>query len=320
MADILFPPIAPYRTGTLPVDGMHTLYYEESGNPDGTPVIFLHGGPGGGISPVYARLFDPRAWRIITYDQRGSGRSTPYGETAANSPAHLVADLEHLRLHLGIERWHVSGGSWGSTLALLYATAHADRILSLTLRSIFLMRQSEIDWFLYGMRSIRPDAWAEFVEIIPDDRRDDLLNAYLELLENPDPSMHAEAARRWSHYETVCATLLPKEGISAGATSTTPKPVDSSLSMARFEAHYFARHKFMPDDFILQSVSRFRQIPAVIVQGQYDLICPYISAWELHQAWPEAELVTIPDAGHSIMEPGITAALIEAHERVKHIR
>ena len=314
---MLFPELAPYRTGTLPVDGIHTLYYEESGNPDGTPVVYLHGGPGGGSSPVYARLFDPKAWRIIVYDQRGAGRSTPYAETTANSPAHLVADLEHLRMHLGIERWHVSGGSWGSTLALLYATAHADRILSLTLRGIFMMRQSEINWFLHGMQSIRPDAWEEFVAIIPEDRRDDLLGAYLELLENPDPSVHIEAARRWAHYETVCSTLLPKD---AGATSNTPKPVDSSLAMARFEAHYFARHKFMPDDFILRSVPRFRQIPAVIVQGQYDLVCPYISAWELHQAWPEAELVTIPDAGHSMLEPGITAALIEGHERVKFIR
>lgn len=318
MPDALFPELSPYRTHALPVDGLHTLNVEEYGNPDGTPVVYLHGGPGGGISLVYARLFDPRAYRIILFDQRGCGRSTPYGETSANSPAHLVVDIEHIRLHLGLERWHIAGGSWGSTLALLYGIAYPERILSLTLRGIFLMRGSEIDWFLYGLQQMRPEAHADFTAIIPEDERHDLLAAYLKLLEHPDPTVHMEAGRRWSHYETVCSTLLPK--VSASATSTTPKDVDSSLSMARLEAHYFARHRFLPDDFILRNVDRLRNIPAVIVQGQYDLICPPTSAWELHQVWPEAELQMIPDAGHSLMESGITAALLAAAERFKAIR
>ena len=318
----LFPPIEPYRTGFLPVDGLHTLHWEECGNPHGTPVVYLHGGPGGGICPAHRRLFDPTAWRIVLLDQRGAGRSTPYAETHANSPAHLVSDIEHLRQHLGIERWHVAGGSWGSTLALLYAGAHPGRILSLVLRGIFLMRRREIAWFLGGLREIRPEAWEAFAALIPveerGDRWEDFLAAYLRLLENPDPSVHLAAARAWVDYEVGCSTLLPAEAPDAPPPLT--KEVDSPLAMARLEAHFFARHLFTPDDHILRSVPSFHHIPAVIVQGRYDLVCPFVSAWELAQAWPEAELVVINDAGHSTMEPGIRAAFVAATERFKGLR
>ena len=311
----LFPPIQPYKTGQLAVDGMHTLYFEEAGNPNGTPVIFLHGGPGVGLHPVYRRFFDPAAWRIILLDQRGSGKSTPLAETQGNTPAHLVSDLEHLRMHLGIERWHVFGGSWGSTLALIYAVAYPERIISMTLRSIFMLRQQEIDWYMHGIRHIRPEAWEYFTEIVPPERHGDLLQAYVDMLEDPNPSVHMEAAKRWCAYETYCADLVPPAGPQAIAINK-----DTALSMARLEATYFLRHRFSPDDFILREVDRYRHIPTTIVHGQYDLICPIVSAWELHRAWNEAEFVVVPDAGHSLMEPGITAALIEATERYKHMR
>lgn len=294
----LFPPITPYRTGMLPVDGIHTLYYEESGNPRGTPVVFLHGGPGVGLYPLYQRFFDPAVWRIVGFDQRGCGQSTPFAETTANSPAHLVSDIEHLRLHLGIERWHVLGGSWGSTLALAYAAAMPERILSLTLRSVFLMRQQEIDWFLYGIRTLRPDAWEAFTAHIPPERHNDLLNAFLEQLMNPSPSVHMEAARRWFRYEVGCSSLQQNP--------TLQMPLDDdnlALTMARLEAYYFKHHRFSPDDWLLQAADRYRTIPGVIIQGQYDLICPAISAHALHQAWPEAEYILVPNAGHSATEP-----------------
>jgi len=314
MAD-LFPSTEPYKTGFLPVDGMHTLYYEESGNPKGTPVVFLHGGPGVGLYPAYRRFFDPVHWRIIGLDQRGSGQSTPYAEVVANSPAHLVSDIEHLRLHLGIERWHVLGGSWGSTLALAYAIAAPERILSLTLRGIFLMRASEVDWFMYGLRAMRPDAWEQFTALIPPERHNDLLDAYLEQLLSPDPTVHMEAARRWFKYEAGCSTLLEPKNLGM--------PIDDdrlALAVSRLGAYYFKHHQFSPDDWLLREVDKFRHIPAVIVQGQYDLICPPTSAYELHKAWPEAEYILVRDAGHSATETGIAKALIEATERFKHIR
>jgi len=311
---MLFPAIEPHRTGFLPVDSAHTLYYEESGNPRGTPVVFLHGGPGVGLLPHYRRLFDPAIWRIIGFDQRGCGQSTPFAEVTANSPAHLVSDIEHLRLHLGIERWHVLGGSWGSTLALMYAIAHPDRILSLTLRGIFLMRAHEIDWFLYGIRAMRPEAWDDFTALIPTERHSDLLDAYLEQLMDPEPSVHAEAARRWGRYEDTCSQLVPTPALMLKSDDRL------NLSRARLGAYYFKHHQFTPDDWLLRDVARYRGIPGTIIQGAYDLICPPASAHDLHQAWPEAEYIVVPDAGHSALETGITRALVTATERFKHIR
>lgn len=313
----LFPDTQPYRSGTLAVDGLHTLYYEESGNPKGTPVLYLHGGPGVGLTPLYRRLFDASAWRIIGLDQRGSGRSQPFAETTANSPAHLISDIEHLRLHLGIERWHLNGGSWGTTLALAYAATYPQRVASLVLRSIFLMQASEIDWFLHGIRAIRPDAWEKFVEIIPPEQRkgEALLDAYLEQLLDAEPTVHMEAARRWFQYEITCSTLLENK-----APPMNTEDARIALSMSRLEAYYFKHHRFQPDDWLLRAASGLRGIPGIIIQGQYDIICPPISAHQLHLAWPEAEYVVVPDAGHSALEPGITQALLNATERMKHIR
>ena len=319
--DALFPPIEPYATHRVPVDGLHTLYVEECGNPQGAPVVFLHGGPGGGISPLHRRFFDPAAYRIVLFDQRGAGKSTPYAEMQANSPAHLVADIEHLRMHLGIERWHVFGGSWGSTLALAYAISHADRILSLILRGIFMIRTSELQWFYHDNRHMRPDAWETLAEILSPAQRTSgkaVIEAYLDMLENPNPAIHMDAARRWVDYETVCSNLLPKA--PSGEDLKLHDEDDSPLAMARTEAHFFARHLFTPDDWILQSVNRFRHIPGVIVQGQYDLVCPPVSAWELHRAWPESKLVMVPDGGHSALEPGISRALVAATEQMKGMR
>lgn len=311
----LFPPLLPYVAGRLQVDSLHNLYYEEAGNPQGTPVLFLHGGPGAGLSPTYRRFFDPDAWRIILLDQRGAGQSTPLAEVQANSPAHLVSDLEHLRMHLGIERWHVFGGSWGSTLALSYAIAHPQRIIGMILRGIFMMRASEIEWFMYGIRHIRPDAWHYFSEIVPAERRHELLPAYVDMLESSDPSVYMEAARRWCAYEIACSNLIPP-------TKATDLQLDMNLClpMARLEASYFHRHRFTPDDWILREVDRYRHIPTTIIQGQYDLICPMTSAWELHQVWGEAELIIVPDAGHSALEPGTRSALINATEHYKYMR
>lgn len=313
----LFPPLTPNRTGMLPVDGIHTLYFEESGNPRGTPVLYLHGGPGVGLTPTYRRLFDAAQWRIIGLDQRGSGRSTPFAETTANSPAHLLSDIEHLRLHLGIERWHIHGGSWGTTLALAYAASYPQQVLSLVLRSVFLMQAEEINWFLWGLRTMRPAAWDAFVTTIPPEERTpaNLLDAYLLQLLNPDPTIHMPAARNWFHYEISCSTLLESK-----VPQLNPEEERIALSMARLEAYYFKHHRFQPDDWLLRAASTYRHIPGIIIQGQYDIICPPRSAHALHQAWPEAEYIVVPNAGHSLLESGIAAAVINATERMKHLR
>lgn len=313
----LFPSSEPYRTGMLAVDGIHTLHYEESGNPQGPPVLYLHGGPGVGLTPLYRRLFDPSVWRIIGLDQRGSGQSLPYAETTANSPAHLLSDIEHLRLNLGIERWHVHGGSWGTTLGLAYAASYPEKVLSLVLRSVFLMQASEIDWFMHGIKTIRPEAWDRFVETIPLAARDGdaLLDTYLEQLLSPDPTVHMPAARRWFQYEISCSTLIENKNMMM-----SPADEHIALSMARLEAYYFKHHRFQPDDWLLRAADAYRGIPGIIIQGQYDVICPPINAHKLHLAWPEAEYVVVPDAGHSAMEPGITRAIIAATERMKHVR
>lgn len=308
----LYPPIEPYRTGRLRLNSLHTMYWEECGNPQGVPVLFLHGGPGAGATPVHRRFFDPAHWRIVIYDQRGGGRSTPLGETEDNSPAHLVADIEILRRTLGIDRWPVFGGSWGSTLALHYAETHPDRCAGLVLRGIFLARHSEIDWFLYGIRGIFPEAWRTFAGFIPEVERGDLLAAYYRRLVDPDPRAHMPAARAWSLYEGACSTLLPNpETIAAFGEDRL------ALGLARIEAHFFTHYLFSGDEDLIARIGRVRHLPGVIVQGRYDMVCPIRSADELARAWPEAEYVIVPDAGHSAMEPGIREQLVLATERLK---
>ena len=309
-----YPEIEPFQSAHLPVGGPHQLYYEQSGNPRGAPVVFLHGGPGAGSSPVHRRFFDPAHYRIVVFDQRGAGRSKPLGDITDNTTPHLVADIEKLRTHLGIERWTVFGGSWGSTLALAYAETHPDRVKALVLRGIFLCRKSEIDWFLYGMRVLAPEIWRDFTEYLPEAERRDLLKNYYKRLIDPDPKVHMPAARKWSVYEGTCCTLLPSpETVESFAQDTV------ALGIARMEAHYFINDIFLPEDSLMQNLSKIRHIPAVIVQGRYDLVCPIITADELARAWPEAEYIIVPDAGHSAMEPGIRSALIEATDKFKRI-
>ena len=310
----LFPPIEPYQSGMLRVDALHTLYWEQSGNPAGVPVLFLHGGPGAGASPAHRRFFDPAHYRIVIIDQRGAGRSRPLGEIRNNSTDLLIGDLERLRELLGIGRWHLFGGSWGSTLALAYAQAHADRCLSLILRGIFLMQRSEIDWFLYRMGTVFPEAWAAFTGFLPERERGDLLEAYWHRLNDPDSAIHMAAARAWSIYEGACSSLLPNPELISAASEDS-----HALGLARIEAHYFRNNLFVPESRLLDDVGRIRHLPAVIVQGRYDIICPTITADHLHRAWPEAVYCVIPDAGHSAMEPNIRSRLVWATERFKTI-
>ncbi len=310
----LFPPIEPIESGMLELDGRHDMYWEVCGTPEGRPVVFLHGGPGAGASPDHRRFFDPAHYRIVVFDQRGAGRSTPLGELADNSTPHLIADLERLRLHLDIERWMVFGGSWGSTLALAYAEAHPERVTALVLRGIFLCRRSEIDWFLYGMRQIYPETWRAFAGHLPEAQRGDLLANFHKRLVDPDPAVHMPAARAWSTYEGACSTLLPSpETVAAFGADRM------ALGLARIEAHYFVNDIFLPENSLLEGVEGIRRIPAVIVQGRYDVVCPIVTADELFRAWPEADYQVIPDAGHSAMEPGIRRALVAATEHFKKL-
>ncbi|MCH9012801.1 MAG: prolyl aminopeptidase [Proteobacteria bacterium] len=308
----LFPPIEPFETGRLERDPPHRLYWEQSGRPDGQPVVFLHGGPGAGASPEHRRFFDPAHYRIIVFDQRGAGRSNPLGELSANTTPHLIADIEALRERLGVERWLVFGGSWGSTLAIAYAEAHPERVTGLVLRGIFLCRKKEIDWFLYGMRWIFPEIWRRFAEGVPEAERGDLLGAYHRRLVDPDPEVHMPAARAWSTYEGACSTLRPSpETVAAFGEDTM------ALGLARIEAHYFKNGIFLEDGALLANVERMRRIPGTIVQGRYDVVCPIATADEFARAWPEADYIIVPDAGHSAMEPGIRRALVAATERFK---
>lgn len=308
----LYPEIEPFHSGWLDLDGLHQMYWEECGNPRGAPVVFLHGGPGAGSAPAHRRFFDPARYRIVIYDQRGAGRSRPLGELRRNTTPLLVEDLERLRRHLKIERWLVFGGSWGSTLALAYAIEHAQRCTGLILRGIFLCRKSEIDWFLYGLRHFFPEAWAAFAHEIPVRERDELLAAYYRRLTDPSPAVHMRAARAWSIYEGSCSTLLASPETVAYFASDVV-----ALGLARIEAHYFVNDIFMPENALLGGVERIRRVPAVLVQGRYDAVCPIVTADDLHRAWPEAEYIVVPDAGHSAWEPGICAELVKATERFK---
>lgn len=308
----LYPEIQPYQQGMLTLDNIHTMYWEVSGNPAGIPVVFLHGGPGAGASPAHRRFFDPASYRIVVYDQRGAGRSLPLGEIQENTTLHLISDLELLRQHLRIDRWLVFGGSWGSTLALAYGEAHPERCLGFILRGIFLCRKPEIDWFLYGLRNFFPEAWREFVAPLSAGERRDILSAYHQRLMSPDPAVHMPAARAWSTYEGSCSTLLPSPAtVSYFAGDTV------ALGLARMEAHYFKHNIFLPENSLLDNVHKLHNIPATIVQGRYDAVCPIVSADDLHHAWPQAEYLIIDDAGHSVWEAGIQAALIRATDQFK---
>ncbi|MGK7905096.1 MAG: prolyl aminopeptidase [Hormoscilla sp.] len=308
----LYPPIEPYKEGTLQVSDLHQIYYQEAGNPDGKPMLFLHGGPGGGIVPVYRQYFDPTKWRIILFDQRGCGRSTPHAELRENTTWDLVNDIEKLRVQLGIESWVVFGGSWGSTLTLAYSETHPDRCRGLILRGIFMVRQQEIRWFYQeGASNIFPDPWEEYLKPIPVAERDDLVAAYYRRLTSPDAQVRLEAARAWSIWEASTSKLIqdPKLMQSFGQDRFAE-------AFARIECHYFINKCFFDrDDQLLHNIDRIRHIPGVIVQGRYDVVCPMRSAWDLHRAWPEAELVVVPDAGHSMSEPGIRSALVTATDR-----
>ncbi len=312
LRDTLYPEISPYTSGHIAVDDLHEIYWEESGNPTGVPIVFIHGGPGAGSSPASRRFFDPDYYRIIIIDQRGSGRSRPLGEVRNNTTPLLIQDMETLRRHLDLDQWHIFGGSWGSTLAIAYAEHHPDRCLSLTLRGIFLCRPSEIDWFLYGMRTIFPEQWSEFNTFLPKDEQHDLLKSYHTRLMNPDPTVHMPAAFAWSKYEGACATLLPSEA----TVKSFLDPV-VALGLARMEAHYFSNNIFLPDNFLMDNLDKIRHIPTTLIQGRYDVVCPIVTAHEVAEKWPEATYIIVPDAGHSAYDPALCRELVKACERIK---
>jgi proline iminopeptidase len=310
----LYDPIEPYQQGMLKVSEIHDIYYEQCGNPDGQPVVFLHGGPGGGIIADYRRFFDPEAYRIVLFDQRGAGKSTPHACLEENTTWHLASDIERLRQHLGIEKWMVFGGSWGSTLALAYAQTYPACVGSLVLRGIFLCRPKEIDWFYQeGASAIFPDVWEQYQSVIPESERGNMLEAYYCRLTSDDESVRLEAARAWSIWEGSTSKLIPDQKLIDDFSEP-----HKALSLARIEAHYFINNTFFKtDNYLLENVGKIRQIPAVIVQGRYDVVCPMMSAWALHRAWPEAEFIIVGDAGHSVSEPGITSALVDATDRFR---
>jgi proline iminopeptidase len=305
-----YPDIKPYAKHTLPVEVPHVLHIEECGNPHGLPVLFVHGGPGAGCEPYHRRFFDPNIYRIILFDQRGSGRSTPHAELQGNTTQALVSDIERIREHLGIERWVLFGGSWGSTLALVYAETHPERVLGLILRGIFLCRPREIRWFYQeGANRIFPDYWQDFLRPIPEKERDDLLHAYYRVLAGADEIARMAAAKAWSLWEGRTLTLL--ENRSVVDHFSDPR---TALSLARIECHYFVHDSFLAPNQILRDAHRLHNIPGVIVHGRYDIVCPLESAWDLHKAWPQAEFKIIPNAGHAASEKGITDALMRAAE------
>ncbi|WP_412939701.1 prolyl aminopeptidase [Microbacterium sp. 2P01SA-2] len=318
LADILYPEIEPYETGFLLAGDGQRVYWEQSGNPEGKPVVFLHGGPGGGTSPWHRRFFDPEAYRIILFDQRGCGKSTPHASDPAadlryNTTWHLVADIELLRRNLGIDRWQVFGGSWGSTLALAYAQAHPDAVSELVLRGIFTLRRHELEWFYEGgAAALFPDLWEDYLAPVPVIERSRLIEAYHRLLTDPDPEVHVPAAQAWTRWEASTVTLRPDPELVAGMTGA-----ESATAFARIENHYFLHGGWLREGQLIEDAAsgRLRGIPGVIVQGRYDACTPPMTAWDLHRAWPEAEFVMVDDAGHSAGEPGIAAALVAATDR-----
>ena len=312
----LYPEIEPYNQFDLKVSDLHTIHVEESGNINGKPVIFLHGGPGGGIEPVYRQYFDPEKWRIIVFDQRGCGQSTPHAELQENTTWDLIADIEKVRQHLEIDKWVVFGGSWGSTLSLSYAITHPDRCKALVLRGIFMIRKKEINWFYQdGTSNIYPDAWEHYLRPIPEDERHDLVAAYYKRLTSNDDSVRIEAAKAWSIWEASTSKLIQsEESIHAF------EDVKVAEAFARIECHYFTNRGFFDtDEWLLENVDKIRHIPTVIVQGRYDVVCPMVSAWELHRAFPEADFEIVQDAGHSMTEKGIAAKLVEYTDKFSEL-
>jgi len=302
----LFPPVSPLRSGMLAVDDLHTIYWEEVGNPQGIPVLFLHGGPGAGTSPQHRRFFDPRHYRVILFDQRGAGKSQPVGETRNNTTQLLIQDIETLRTMFGIEQWLVFGGSWGSTLALAYGQAHPERCLGFVLRGIFLCTQLEIDWFIHGSRWFHPEIYDEFVQDLSPAERDNVLGTYYERIMDPDPDVYWPAVRAWSRFEGRRVFLMPQPA--------EPSCDTVDLGLGRLEAHYMIHGGFFDEGQLLRDVDRIAHLPAVIVQGRYDVICPPVSAWMLHQRWPGSQVRMVPDAGHAAMETGISRELVAATE------
>jgi proline iminopeptidase len=312
----LYPDIDPFRTGRLKVSPVHEIYFEESGNPNGKPVVFLHGGPGGGTEPKHRRYFDPSVYRIVLFDQRGCGRSTPFASLEANTTWDLVSDIEKIRSELGIEKWQVFGGSWGSTLALAYAETHPERVTELVLRGIFLLRKEEIQWFYQqGASWIFPDAWEAYVDHIPAAERGDLVSAYYKRLTSSDPAVQRAAAKVWSVWEGSTSCLVPNMDLIARTAGD-----EFALAFARIECHYFTNDGWLTNGRELlanANVEKIRKIPGVIVQGRYDVVCPAKSAWDLHRAWPEADLRMVSDAGHAASEPGIVHELVSATDRFR---
>ena len=308
----LYPDITPYKTHQITVDDPHVIYVEESGNPDGIPVLFIHGGPGAGCESYHRCFFDPNVYRIILFDQRGSGRSTPHAELEGNTTQNLVADIEVIRDKLDINRWVLFGGSWGSTLSLVYAETHADRVMGLIVRGIFLTRKKEIDWFYQeGASRIYPDYWQDFIKPIPEDERNNLLQAYYKRLTGKNEIAQMQAAKAWSTWEGRTATLKSNKNVIDHFEST-----HTALSLARIESHYFMNDSFLEENQILNNVDKLQNIPGIIVQGRYDLICPLESAWTLHQYWLNSELKIIVDAGHSATEAGTVDALVRATDEM----
>ena len=310
----LYPEIEPFDSGMLQVSQLHNVYYEQCGNPDGKPVVFLHGGPGAGCNAKSRRFFDPKHYRIVLFDQRGSGRSKPHAELRENTTWDLVADIERLRNHLKIDRWQVFGGSWGSTLALAYAQKHADRVTELVLRGIFMLRRWELEWFYQkGCDAIYPDAWEAFLAPIPVVERADMMGAYHRRLTSDDSAVRLAAAKAWAVWEGATSFLLQDADYIKSTASD-----EFALAFARIECHYFINGGFLDvDDQLLRDAKKLRDIPAVIVQGPYDVVCPVRSAWDLHRAWPQADLRIVPDAGHSALEAGITHELVSATDRFR---
>jgi proline iminopeptidase len=307
----LYPAIEPYETGMLDVGDGHHIYYERSGTPGAKPAVFLHGGPGGGISPRHRSLFDPALYDVMLFDQRGCGRSTPHAGLEANTTWDLVADIEKLRTLMSVERWLVFGGSWGSTLALAYAETHPDHVSELVLRGIFTVRESELNWYYqFGASEIFPDYWAEFVAPIPPEERGDLRGAFRKRLVGDDPVAQIAAAKAWSLWEGRTISLLPDRSTSAGFEDG-----HFALAFARIENHYFVHHGWLEEGQLIANAGRLRAIPGTIVQGRYDMACPVRSAYDLHQAWPEADFRLVEGAGHAFNEPGILHELIEATDR-----
>ena len=312
MAKKLYPPVEPFNTFYLNVSSIHTIFVEESGNPNGKPVIFLHGGPGGGIEPIYRQYFNPKKWRIIIFDQRGCGKSIPHAELKENTTWDLVEDIEKIREYLKIKSWVVFGGSWGSTLSLTYAIKHSNRCKGLILRGIFLLRKLEINWFYQeGCSYIYPDAWEEYLAVIPKNKRNNLVKAYYEKLTSSNVKSRIEAAKAWSKWEASTSKLIQnKKSLHHFDNEKVAE------AFARIECHYFINRGFFDSDtWILDNVSKIQHIPNIIIQGRYDVVCPMKSAWDLHQKWEKSNLIIVPDSGHSMLEKGIQEKLINYTDR-----